>query len=72
MSRGDRPLVQVTTSSEVEVFRGLSTGANALLHIRDRFPNKIGALELLLVTPTRERAGQFVLTRVDPRVAVVP
>ena len=61
-TQGDRPLIEVTTSSEQGVFRGLAIGANALLHIRDRFPNKIGALELLLVTPTKERAGQFVLT----------
>jgi len=61
-TQGDRPLIEVTTSSEGAVFRGLTIGANALLHIRDRFPNKIGALELLLVTPTKERAGQFVLT----------
>jgi hypothetical protein len=61
-TQGDRPLIEVTTSSEGAVFRGLTIGANALLHVRDRFPNKIGALELLLVTPTKERAGQFVLT----------
>ena len=61
-TQSDRPLIEVTTSSEGAVFRGLTIGANALLHIRDRFPNKIGALELLLVTPTKERAGQFVLT----------
>lgn len=61
-TQGDRPLIEVTASSEGAIFRGLTVGANALLHIRDRFPNKIGALELLLVTPTRERGGQFVLT----------
>ena len=61
-TQSDRPLIEITTTSEQGVFRGLTIGANALLHIRDRFPNKIGALEMLLVTPTRERAGQFVLT----------
>jgi len=61
-TQGDRPLVEVTATSESAIFRGLTVGANALLHIRDRFPNKIGALELLLLTPTRERGGQFVLT----------
>jgi len=61
-TQGDRPLVEVTTSSEGAVFRALSIGANALLHIRDRFPNRVGALELSLVTPSKERAGQFVLT----------
>lgn len=57
-----RPLVVVTTSSENSVFRALSVGANALLHVRDRFPGKVAGLELLMVTPNRERAGQFVLT----------
>lgn len=57
-----RPLVVVTTSSENSVFRALSVGANALLHVRDRFPGKVSDLELLMVTPSRERAGQFVLT----------
>ncbi|HEX3528295.1 MAG TPA: hypothetical protein VH988_14630 [Thermoanaerobaculia bacterium] len=61
-TQGDRPLIEVTATSEGAVFRGLVVGANALLHIRDRFPNKVGALELLLLTPTRERGGQFVLT----------
>lgn len=57
-----RPLVVVTTSSENSVFRALSVGANALLHVRGRFPGKVAGLELLMITPNRERAGQFVLT----------
>ena len=61
-TQNERPLVVVTTSSENSVFRALSVGANALLHIRDRFPGKVSGLELLMVTPNRERAGQFVLT----------
>ena len=61
-TQGDRPLIEVTTSSEGAVFRALSITANALLHIRDRFPNKVAALELTMATPARERAGQFVLT----------
>jgi hypothetical protein len=61
-TQGDRPLVEVTTASEGSVFRSLSVAANALLHIRDSFPNRVGAFELLMTTPARERAGQFVLT----------
>ena len=57
-----RPLAQVTTSSETSVFRALLTGANALLHIRGRFPQKVDGLELVMVTPSGERAGQFTLT----------
>ncbi len=56
------PLVQVTVGTENEVFRGLAVGATAILHIRDRFPGKVGAFDLLLVTATGERGGQFVLT----------
>jgi hypothetical protein len=61
-SQAGRPLAEVTTSTEGSVFRALSVGANALLHVRDRFPGKVEGLELLMVTPARERAGQFVLT----------
>lgn len=57
-----RPLAQVTTSSETSVFRALVTGANALLHIRGRYPQKVDGLELVMVTPAGERAGQFTLT----------
>lgn len=58
----DRPLIELTTPSEGAVFRSLGIASNALLHIRDRFPNRIPAFELLMMTPQRERAGQFVLT----------
>jgi hypothetical protein len=61
-TRADRPLVEITTASEGSVFRALSIAANALLHTRDRFPDKIAGFDLLLTTPSRERAGQFVLT----------
>jgi hypothetical protein len=61
-SQAGRPLVVVTTSSEGSVFRALAAGANALLQLRDRFPQKVQGLELLMVTPAQERAGQFVLT----------
>jgi hypothetical protein len=57
-----RPLAEVLTSSEGSVFKALSVGANAVLHIRDRFPQKVSGLEIVMVTPSRERAGQFVLT----------
>ena len=56
------PLVQVTVGTETGVFKGLAVGANAILHIRDRFPGKVDAFDLLLVTSAGERGGQFVLT----------
>lgn len=61
-TRADEPLLEITTNSEGSVFKALTTAANALLHIRDASPNRVAAFELLLTTPERERAGQFVLT----------
>ena len=61
-TQGDRPLLEVTTNSEGSVFKALTTAANALLHVRDAHPGRVGSFELLLTTPARERAGQFLLT----------
>src|SRR5690348_7658401 len=61
-TQSGRPLAEITTSSEGSVFKALSVGANAVLHIRDRFPQAVSGLELVMVTPARERAGQFILT----------
>lgn len=61
-TQGDRLLLEISTNSEGSVFKALSTAANALLHLRDAVPGKVAAFELLLTTPARERAGQFVLT----------
>jgi hypothetical protein len=61
-TQGDRPLLEFTTNSEASVFRTLSIAANALLHVRGLFPQRVAAFELLMRTPSRERAGQFVLT----------
>jgi hypothetical protein len=57
-----RPLAHVTTSSESAVFRALFTSANALLQVRGRHPQKVDGLELVMVMPNGERAGQFTLT----------
>lgn len=61
-TQGDRPLLEVTTNSEGSVFKALTTAANALLHVRDVHPGRVAVFELLLTTPARERAGQFLLT----------
>ncbi len=61
-TRTDHPLLEITANSEGSVFKSIGTAANALLHLRDLFPNRVAAFELLLTTPARERAGQFVLT----------
>ncbi|HEY0514624.1 MAG TPA: hypothetical protein VGH73_22165 [Thermoanaerobaculia bacterium] len=61
-TQGDHPLLEIATNSEGSVFKALTTTANALLHVRDAFPGKVAAFEVVLTTPSRERAGQFVLT----------
>lgn len=61
-TQGDRPLLELSTNSEASVFKALTTAANALIHIRDLYPQRVGAFEILMATPARERAGQFVLT----------
>jgi hypothetical protein len=60
-TRADRPFVEITTNSEASVFRALEVSAEALLALRADFPD-VAALEILLMTPDRERAGQFVMT----------
>jgi hypothetical protein len=60
-TQGDRPLVEINTNSEGAVFKAVSVSATALLRLRDRHP-KIESFELLLTTPAKERAGQFVIT----------
>jgi hypothetical protein len=61
-SQPDRLLIEVTTGSEAAVFQGLNAGANALLRVRERFPQTIAAIEMMMKTPAREKAGQFLLT----------
>lgn len=61
-TQGDRPLLEISTNSEASVFKGLTTAANALIHVRDLHPQRVEAFEILMTTPSRERAGQFVLT----------
>ena len=62
-TQGDRPLVEISTNSEGSVFKALNAAANALLQVRSASAvSRVAAFEVLLTTPARERAGQFVLT----------
>jgi hypothetical protein len=61
-SQPDRLLLEFTTGSEGSVFQTLNASANALLRARERFPQQVQLVELLMKTPTHEKAGQFVLT----------
>jgi len=58
----DSPLIEIVANSEASVFKVLKDCANALVQLHGRFPEKVGALELLMVTGAQVRAGQFVLT----------
>jgi hypothetical protein len=57
--------IEMTTNSEASVFRNLEAAADTLLHLRNRYPNEVESVELLMSTSSRERAGQFVLTPSD-------
>lgn len=61
-SRADRPLVEIVAASEASVFKALEDAANSLVQIHERFPQDVGAFELLLLTDNQVRAGQFTLT----------
>ena len=61
-TQGDRPLIEISTNSEASVFKALTIAANGLIHIRGLYPQRVAAFEVLMTTPARERAGQFVLT----------
>jgi len=56
------PFAEITTNSEASVFRALEIAAEALLAIQEDYSARVTGLELLLATPDRDRAGQFVLT----------
>ena len=58
----DRPLLEIVAASEASVFKALSDSASGLVQIHERFPKKVEAFELVMMTETQARAGQFVLT----------
>lgn len=58
-----RPFVEVPTNSEASVFRALVVSAAGLLHLQDAYAGRVDAIELLMTTSSKQRAGQFVITR---------
>jgi hypothetical protein len=54
--------VEITTDSEASVFRALEASADALVHIRTQYPDLVDGFEVFLITSSRSRAGQFLLT----------
>lgn len=61
-TEADRILADVTTNSEASVFVSLEVAARALLSIQELYPNEVSAVELLMMTGSRELAGQFEIT----------
>lgn len=57
-----RAFLEMTANSESSVFRGLEAAADTLLHLQNQYADQVQALEILMITSGRERAGQFVLT----------
>jgi hypothetical protein len=57
-----RPFLEVTASSEGAVFRAIAASARALTQLRERYEEQVEGIELLILTATRERAGQFYIT----------
>lgn len=57
----NRVLLVFNAASEGSVFQGIAASGGALVRAHDRFP-QVAAFELLFLSPTREKGGQFLLT----------
>lgn len=57
-------LLEVVASVESKVFQALAEAANALVQIREQFPDTVDAFELVITADAarQNRAGQFLLT----------
>ncbi|MEM7353298.1 MAG: hypothetical protein AAF657_21055 [Acidobacteriota bacterium] len=58
----DRPLLEIVAASEASVFKALEDSANSLVQIRERFAKEVAAYELVMMTESQDRAGQFLMT----------
>ncbi len=61
-TEADRPLIEVVAASEASVFKAIKDSASGLVQIHESFPELVKAFELLLMTESQQRAGQFVMT----------
>ncbi len=61
-TRPDRVFLDITTNSEATIFRTLAIAAKVLSDVRQKYGDKLAAIELLMTTTARDRAGQFVIT----------
>lgn len=60
--RSSRPLVEIKVAGESDAFLALTTTANAVVALEQKFPAQVPAVELYLRTAGGERAGSFTLT----------
>ena len=58
----DRPLIEIVAASEASVFKAIKDSAHGLVQIHESFPELVRAFELVLMTESQARAGQFVMT----------
>ncbi len=58
----DRPLIEIVSASEASVFKAIKDSAACLAQIHESFPELVRAFELVMMTESQERAGQFVMT----------
>ncbi|MFN7961399.1 MAG: hypothetical protein U0002_09025 [Thermoanaerobaculia bacterium] len=61
-TRSNRPLVEFQARTEAEVFDGLQACASALVDLKSRYDQKVGGLEIVMLTQSKAHAGQFELT----------
>ncbi len=59
---GSRAFVELSAATEAEVLRALEVGADLLLKAQQSFPGRVSSFELLMVSPAKERGGQFLLS----------
>lgn len=57
-----RPQLVFSTATEGQVFKALTSSANALLHVRDQHPGSIEAFDVVCNAPAGGSAGRFLLT----------
>jgi hypothetical protein len=60
-TRDSRILVDLTTDSEAAAFRAIRVAAAVLTQLERSFPKEVSALELVMLTSGRTRAGQFLI-----------
>ena len=61
-TRSAHVMLETAANSEATVFRSIKAASESLLRIREKDEVEIAAIELVMYTSARERAGQFVMT----------